>query len=466
MPEEAGEQSLAKSRAFFESARKMAESSNFDHAIDMYLEGLRFAPDALEEGHLPLGELAVQRQAKGGKKPTMVEKVRRLRGKTALEQMLNAEYLFTKDPNHLPYAEAVLKAAVAGGYKKTAGWIANLIFQTNNSAERPSVQTYLLLKDSYAALGQFDKALAACQRASRLRPDDKDLADEFKNLSAELTMVKGGYDTEDDFRKAIKDREGQDKLHAQASIVKTEDYRLKAVEDARQKLAQNPDVPVNILNLAEALSDLENDQAEHDAIELLDNAYKNSSDFTFKQHAGLLRIKQLRRKVRQAKSSLETNPNDAHAKAAVEQLTVALNTTELEHYRLCVQNYPTDLQAKYEYAVRMVKNRRFDEAIPLFQEAQRDPRRKIQSLNQIGCCFFLKGWFADAIDVLTQAIEAYKIKDDAIGKELRYNLARAYEEQGNAQEALEIYRKLAQTDFGYKDVSQRVDKLRKAGSQE
>jgi tetratricopeptide (TPR) repeat protein len=72
----------------------------------------------------------------------------------------------------------------------------------------------------------------------------------------------------------------------------------------------------------------------------------------------------------------------------------------------------------------------------------------------------MKGWFADAIDVLTQAIKSCKIKDDSLGKELQYNLARSYEEQGDTEKALEIYRKIAQLDFAYKDVRQRIDELR------
>ena len=461
MPEE-DNQAPAKARAFFEKAAKVAETNNFDYAIDMYLQGLRYAPDALKEGHLPLCELALHRQGKGGKKPTMVERMKRLRGKTALEQMLNAEYLFAKDPDHLPYAEAMLKAAVAGGYNQTANWIANLIFQTNNAAEKPSAHTYILLKDSYAALGEFDKAIAACQRAARLRPADGALADEFKNLSAELTMARGKYDAEGDFRESIKDRESQEKLHAQAGVVKSDDYRVRAVEEARRRIAQNPNLPANIFDLAEALSDMENDQAENDAIGLLENTYEAKSDFSFKQRAGLLRIKQLRRKIREAKAAMETDPDDAQAKAALEQLSAQLNSTELEHYRLCTKNYPTDLGAKFEYAARLVRAEQYNEAIPLFQEAQKDPRRRIAAMNQTGYCFFVKGWLADAIDVFTAAIDSYKLKDDATGKELRYNLARAYEQQGDAEKALELYRKIAQLDFAYKDVSQRVDKLRKA----
>ena len=82
-------------------------------------------------------------------------------------------------------------------------------------------------------------------------------------------------------------------------------------------------------------------------------------------------------------------------------------------------------------------------------------------MDKVGLCFFMKGWYADAADIFTRAIEAHEIKDDDIAKELRYNLARAHEEQGEKGKALEGFRKLAQLDFGYKDVSQRVDKLRK-----
>jgi len=462
MSDETNEQSLAKAKAFFDRARKLTDTKNYDQAIEMYLEGLRYAPEALEEGHLPLCELALQRKGQGGKKPSMIERVKRLRGKTPLEQMLNAEYLFAKDPDHLPYAEAMLKAAVAGGYKRTAGWIANLIFQTNNASDRPSFHTYLLLKDSYAALGQYDKALAACQRAARLHPEDKQLAEEFKNLSAELTMARGKYNVEGDFRKSIKDREAQEAIYAQGLIVKTEDYKLKAVEQARRKLAENPQLPANIFHLADVLADLETDEAENEAIELLEHNYRTTKDFSFKQRAGLIRIRQIKRKIRQAKAAVEAKPDDAQAKATLQRLAALLNRTELEHYRLVMENYPTDSAAKFEYALRLVRNKQYDQAIPLFQEARKDPRRRIHCLNQIGCCFFLKGWYTDAVDLFQQALEQHKIKDDAIGKELRYNLARAYEEQGKKEQALELYRKLAQLDFAYRDVSQRVNNLRKA----
>jgi tetratricopeptide (TPR) repeat protein len=452
--------SAAKAYAFFERARQAAARSNFDYAIEMYLDGLRCDPDALEQGHLRLYELALLRQSKDGKKPSMVERMKRLRGKTPLEQMLNAEYLFAKDPDHVPYAEAMLKAAVAGEYRRTVGWIANLIFQANNASPRPSAQTYVLLKDSYKAIGQYDKAIVACQLASKLKPQDADLADEFKDLTAELTMARGRYDQEGDFRQSIKDREEQEQRQSQKAVVKTEDFKQSAVEAARKEYAEDPNLPKNIYNLAQVLSELQDDKADREAIELLENAYKTKNDFSFMQKAGQLRMKQLRRRIRKAKAAVEAKPGDGEAKSRLSKLNAKLNSVELEHFRLCVENYPTDLQGKYEYGARLVRNKKYDEAIPLFQEAQKDPRHKISAMDKIGLCFFLKGWYADAIDIFMQAIETYEIKDDGVAKELRYNLARSYEQKGDTDKSLEIYRKIAQLDFAYRDVRQRVDKLR------
>jgi tetratricopeptide (TPR) repeat protein len=230
---------------------------------------------------------------------------------------------------------------------------------------------------------------------------------------------------------------------------------------AREEHAEDPESAPSIFNLASALTDLGTDQAEEEAMKLLEDAYVKRQDFSFKERAGLIRTSQLRRKIREAEAAMEANPEDSIARSRHAGLMSQLNKAELEHYALCVKNYPTDLKAKYEYGNLLVRNKRYDEAIPLLQEAQKDPRHKIAVMDKIGFSFFMKGWFADAADVFTQAIDSYEIKDDDIAKELRYNLGRCYEEQGDKAKALDVYRKIAQLDFGYKDVSGRVDRLRK-----
>ena len=445
---------------FFAKGDKAAEAGNYDYAIEMYIDGLRRDPEALEQGHLALCRIGLRRQANGGKRPSVMERARLLMGKDPLEQLLNAEILFAKDPSSMGHAEAMLKAAVAGDFKRTAGWIANYIFQNNNASDKPSFQTYLLLKDSYKALGQFDKAVAALQWAIKLRPDKDDLAEEYKNLSAELTMANGKYDQDGDFRKSIKDARRQELLYAQDQTVKTQDWRVLAVQEARKAAAADPSQPKHLYALASALSDLETDEADEEAVQILEEAYRTSRDFGFQEKAGQFRIKHLKRRLRAAASALKAKPEAKDLQARARQLAEDLADRELEHYKACMEHYPTNRRFIYEYALRLAQRQRFDEAIPLFQEARKDPARRIVSMNQIGLCFLAKHWLSDAVDVLTQALDEHEIKDDALGKELRYNLGRSYEAKGDRDKALEIYRKIAQSDFGFRDVSDRVTQLR------
>jgi len=460
MEQDSSLQTKAKATAFFDRAQQASAKGNFDYAIDMYLEGLRCAPDALQEGHIPLRNLALQRKEKKGKKPSMVEKVKLLQGKNPVEKMVNAEYLFAKDPDNLSYGEALLKAAAEAKLPQTTLWIADIIFQANNTAKKPSVKTYLLLKDSYAAIGMFDRAMAACRKAAQLKPQDGNLNDELQRLSAELTVSRGKYDQAGDFRKSIKNRQAQEKLQAQDAVVKSESYRLSELEEARKLYQENPNEQKNILKLVEALVDQQQDESDEEAVQLLEKAFQQNHDFSYKQQAGVIRIKNIKRKIRTIRNALEKKPDDRQLKDRIVKLAEQLNEVELEHYRQCVQNYPTDQGVKYEYASRLIKNKNFDDAIPLFQEAKRDPKYKIPSMSKIGLCFFLKGWYPDAIDVFKQAIDSYEHQEDSVAKELKYNLGRAYEEKGDTEQALETYRRIAQLDFGYRDVRQRVDKLR------
>ena len=456
--------SLEKAIVFFERAEEVASTDNFDYAIDMYIEGLKRAPDAIEDGHAPLRRLALIRQGKGGKRASMVEKMKRHGSKQPLEEMLNAEFLLAKDPDHLPYAETMLRTAVSGGFHRTAEWIAQLIYDANRASERPSFATYILLRDSYVAMEMYGPAVSMCNRALELKPDNAPLHDELRNLSAQLTMQKGKYEEDGSFTKSIKDKDGQDKLHSQQRLIQTVDVRKKAVEDAKKAVLKNPGSVTNILTLSDTLCALNTLGAYESAMKVLRDAYKRSKDFSFKRREGELTIKKLRAGVREAKLAVKADMSDGHLKNQLKLEVDKLSKAEAVHYKQCVENYPTDLALKYEYALCLIKNKEYDAAIPLLQQAQRDPRRKIAAMDETGLCFFLKGWYADAIDIFKNALDVCEVHDGEVAKDLRYNLARSYEESGQIEKAMDVYRKLAQLDFSYKDVKVRVDKLRNAAT--
>lgn len=457
---EANGQGVVKSRTFFERAAKVAATKNYDYAIQMYLEGIKCAPEMLK-GHLKLREMALVRREDGGKKPSMMEKVKFMRGKDSLEQLLNAEYLYSKDADNLSYAEAMVKSAVKCDFKNVGQWIADIVFAANNASKKPSASIYLMLKTAYAEIHLFERAIAACQRAVQLKPEDGDLADELNRLSAELTVARGRYDEEGDFRKAIKNRESQERLHKSDNLIKSKEVRLSAVEQAKREYKQSPEEARTINNLADSLFETGVDKNENDAIKLLEYSFRKQSDFSYKQRAGQYLIKKLKRQVRAARAKVEASPDDMDAKGVLNEVLKKFNAAELEHYGLCVENYPTDVGMKFEYGIRLFRVGSFDDAIPMFQEAQRDPKHRVAAMSKIGQCFFEKGWYPDAIDIFKEAVEGYDVTDDGVAKELKYSLAKAYDKEGEKKEALEIYRKLAQQDFGYKDVREQVNRLRK-----
>jgi predicted Zn-dependent protease len=305
-----------------------------------------------------------------------------------------------------------------------------------------------------------DRALQAIQGALQVKPDDHDLREQLRDISAQVTMDRGKYGQQGDFRNSIKDKEGQADLQAQERVVKTEDYRIRAVEEARKALAEKPDSPTILIRLADVLSDMADGKNEDQAVELMESAYKRTGSFSFRKHSGELAMKAWRRRARDIKKRLDAEPENSALKAAFEQASQRLAAVELQHFKECIENYPTDAGLKYQLGLCYLKVAKFDEAIPMFQEARRDPRNNVNSLSKIGICFFMKGWYTDALDIFKEAIDAYEMKDDAMAKELQYNLGRTYEQQGDKAQAIEVYRKLAQIDFAYKDVRTRVDALR------
>ena len=287
--------------------------------------------------------------------------------------MLNAEFLLAKAPDHIPYAEDMLKAAIAGSYLRTAEWLALFVFDANHSSDKPNFTTYIMLKDVYIKMQMFTNAVAACEHALELKPNDAALRDELRNLCASMTMEKGKYGKTEDFRDSMQDKESQEMLQRQDSIIKTADYRKQAVEQARKKIKDGFITVTNLLELADALFAVESGESETEAINLLQNAYAKSKDFTFLKRLGEFRINRMNGQIRPPHRTFRQQPNDPALQKQLGQFGHQLDEVELEHFKKCQQNYPTDLKFKYEYGRCLVKAQQFDVAIPMFQDSQKDP---------------------------------------------------------------------------------------------
>ena len=180
-------------REFFRKGAEVAYALNYDYAIELFLDGISFWPDALDEGHKPLRDIALRRQAGGGKKSGFTDKskFRKMSDKNPKDAMLKAEYLLCKYPSHIGHLTDALKGAIEAGFKATALWMANCLFDANRQLTKPSHATYIFLRDCYAKLEVYNMALQSCAQALQIKPNDSDLQQIMRDLSAQATMQQG-----------------------------------------------------------------------------------------------------------------------------------------------------------------------------------------------------------------------------------------------------------------------------------
>ena len=456
------EELKTRARGFFAKAAEVAYALQYDYAIELYMDGLSFWPEAVEQGHNKLWEIALHRKANGGKKSGFTDKSKYKKGgaKGSKEALLKAEYFLCKDPTNRSHMEDMVRAASEAGYGGVALWMADILFDMNLRNPKPKLSTYVLLRDVYCQFENYARAVQACQMALQKKHGDVNMEESLRDLSARMTLQQGRYEEGGDFRDSIKDRKAQAKLQAQEQVVRSDDFLADAIAEAEQNYQQEPN-DANLDKFVSALCDTEKPENEDKAIELLEKRYQQTDQFLLMQRIGDIRIKQKRRKARQLQEQLEKDPKNQDVISELRQAQMDSLKIELEHYRACVDNYPTDRRMKYEYGKRLLRSKKYDEAIPMFQEARNDPRHRLASLNSIGQCFFRKKWYPDAVEFFQQAFDLVENKESKIARELLYKLGRAYQADADINKALECFRKVTQIDFNYLDARDRVDQLRK-----
>jgi tetratricopeptide (TPR) repeat protein len=167
-----------------------------------------------------------------------------------------------------------------------------------------------------------------------------------------------------------------------------------------------------------------------------------------------------RRHIRELNEQIEAEPDRQDLKAKRKEINEEREAFELKAFEERHKQYPTDLAIRYELGLRQYAKKAYDDAIVSFQTTTRDPKRRTQSLNMLGKCFFAKKLYREAQSQFENAIEQYELHDDPLAKELRYNLARTFEIQDKGDQAIEWYSVIVQQDYQYQDVAKRLEQLR------
>lgn len=453
-----------KAQAFFDKARVVADTGNYEYAIEMYLQGLAIDPENLD-AHQAMREISLKRKASGGKDLGFIEKMKmRKGGKDNKAAMLTAEKLLAYDPGNTDQMVNILQNAHQGGYFDTVLWVGPILERANSDGKSPDAGKFLILMHVYEALGEYKLAVRACYLATQLRPDDMDLHTKLKNLGAQETMSAGKYGSARTFRDSIKDLDKQQSLMEGDKDVRSLDSLTRAVNEAEQEYMNDPEEAGKLSKLIEALRRTEQPAHENRAMELLEAEYKRTRQFRFRQMLGQIKLVQLNRMDRTMAGALKADPTNPKLRERYQAFLKEKATEELAEYQLFAENYPTDNSFKYECAKRLFLLARYDDAIPMLQQVRSDPKYRNDAGILLGRAFLGAGFTVEAAETLESGIKDYVQQGDARSIEMHYWYGRALEASGNKDQAMRMYSRVAQWNFNYRDVQDRVKKLRGAGS--
>ncbi|RME91174.1 MAG: tetratricopeptide repeat protein [Verrucomicrobia bacterium] len=455
MPEKSLAQVPRHLREQYEKGKAAFERNNLDYAITILTAVLEQEPAFYECREALRATQFKRAQGRGGtgflKKflsKSALPKAMAVLRRDPLEAIRLCEQTLNGDPNSLAAHKVLAEAALAADLPRTA--VLSLEIAHRQAPDDRDVT--LKLAKALASLGQWDRAEKLVNELVQAHPDDPDLLEEAKNISAQRTLKEAGYeklaDGQGSYRDVLKDKE-------EAVALEQED-RIQRGDEARQRL------------LERYLKELEAEPHNQRLLRQIAEIYVERKEFD-----RALEYYERLRGTEAVDPSLERAIADLCAKRydhALEQLDpdapdyeekAAAIRREKQEFLIAdaarrVERFPTDLQLRYELGVLLFEAGRIQEAIAQFQKSQSHPHRRISSLFYLGRCFLQRGMADLAVRTFQNALKEKQVMDEE-KKDLIYHLGLALEQLNRPEEAIEQFKTIFEVDIGFRDVAQRVD---------
>ena len=448
--------------SYFERGAQATTRGNFDYALRLYMDGLRLNPLDVEKGHKGLRELAQawHGTSGGGGLMSVVAQVKgmfsQMLGRTqdAMTDLLGA---VTRSPQDITLLAQLMQTARRLSYMDVAIFWGECAREETLRTKKPQKQIFTTLADLYQGQEDYQKALDALTYAIKIDPGNRTLDQRCKNLAAQVSITSSKLESVKGFHDIILDK-AQASKSAQQQVVHTEEQLEAQYEELKARYEADPNNPHKI----QALAECQHRRGHIDeAMALLQGALEQTKEYRFKMRMDDIRMAEVRRVLREIDEQLEAAPGRADLQAKRDEIVRQSGAFELDVFIERQKQYPTDMGIRFDLGLREYQVNRFDDAIVSFQQATRDPKRRIQALNMLGRCFLAKKLYQEAQGQFETAIQQYELTTDPLAKELRYNLAMSFELQNKLPQAVEWYSVIVQQDYQYQDAAKRLESLRR-----
>lgn len=305
-------------------------------------------------------------------------------------------------------------------------------------------------------IGQFDQAIACWSRVDQAKPQDEEARQAVARLSVEKTISEGGYDAN-----LISGNQEDGNLsvaHFSKGAAPDEtETDLTPEERVVAAIRSDPTHLENYLQLADICI---REYRFVDAEDVLGRGLSVSGggEIRFRDRLEDVELRRAQHQLAIAEQRYQKNPTEGADQLAA-KLKGQANQVELEIYAARAQREPSNARLQYEVGLRLKRAGKIKDAIPALQAARADSKRKPVILLELGECFQKIEQYKLALSNYEEALEACSEPDSETRRLALYRagvLATGMKELDRAERHLT---ELAGLDYGYRDVSKRLDKI-------
>ena len=317
-------------------------------------------------------------------------------------------------------------------------------------------QTALALE----AIGEFEQAIACWQRVLQQKPADEEAQKAVRRLSVEHTIHQAGYNQE--LLKGAADV-GNVPGNRVSDYAKKSDHFAPIVTATEQELLDLISAqPADHLHYSDLARLYQQQGKLADAERLLTKALTitGGGDLSLRERLEDVYLLRTKQQVEVARKRAASAPSAA-TKELAEQMIAQAHQAELEVYAARSEREPSDLKLRYELGLRLKRVGKHREAIPHFQQARGDVKRRAESELNLGECFQHIEQFKLAMASYEAAVTVATVAELEVRKLALYRsgvLAMGLKDLDKAEARLT---ELAGLDFAYRDVGARLDKIAK-----
>ncbi len=451
-------------RSLWLKALSAVELRNHGYAVSLLQAVLKETPEFLE-GRKMLRRAEVATASKGKKSFLSGLSGASMKGgslvkKDPIAAMEMAEKTLETDPYSVAGNHLLRDAAMAAGFPE----IAEFALETLAEGNPQDVKLLHELGAFFYEQGNSDKAVEVYNRITAINPADLIAIKRGKDASAQASMKEGGWqevaasEGKLDYRSLMKDKEQAESLEQQGRVVKSEemiDQQITELYARAEKEPQNIDVARKIAQLFEQKGEIENSIWWYtQASELAKN-----TDPVLVRKVSDLNLKLVDNKIAEFEQWLADygdSPDAPQVREQLDELKKQKAESLIVEARKRVERNPTDLQFRFELGERLLTAGNFADAIPELQKARQNPAVRLKAMNLLGQCYVGKNMLDLAKSTFTSAASEILVMDET-KKDILYKLALVHESLGEKEAYLNSLKQIYEVDYGYRDVSQRVE---------